>query len=114
MEFSATITSIIPKTYTKANGKQYLLMQCLCTSGKLDGVTVLAQRTIGADKKTLSVGDEVVLYHSLSPTGAHFFEVSGKSMEFEQAASQDLLNQLLGDPIVASAPTAPTLDAQVV
>lgn len=73
-----TITDINPKTglqYAKSNGKQYRLCTVKFIGGVLNGKTQFANRTIGADKAPISVGDEVGCYVSYADNKP-FFEIS--------------------------------------
>lgn len=90
MATSNSMTAIVKgnasKVLPKSNGAQYVLINCLITSGPAKGLTVLATRTIlTKDSVTKSIPDlnaEITLYHSVVPStkagekNQHFFEIS--------------------------------------
>lgn len=90
MATSNSMTAIVKgnasKVLPKSNGAQYVLINCLITSGPAKGLTVLGTRTIlTKDSVTKSIPDlnaEITLYHSVVPStkagekNQHFFEIS--------------------------------------
>jgi hypothetical protein len=66
--------------FIKSNNAEYILCNCIVTEGPLKGQRVLAQRTTingeGVAKSDVVVGQEVVLYPSVTSTGTVFLEVS--------------------------------------
>ena len=81
--------------FIKSNNAEYILCNCVVTEGPLKGQRVLAQRTTingdGEVKAEVTVGQDVVLYATKSPTGTIFLEVSTATA----TVSNDLLNSVL-------------------
>jgi hypothetical protein len=78
--FSATIVSINAEVKEKSNGKQYLNARVKFTEGALKEKTYFAQRTLGENKASIAVGQEVRCILNLvtneDGTQLPFFEIS--------------------------------------
>lgn len=73
--FKATIVTISDDVRTKSNGKEFLVTTVKFTEGTLTGKTYFAQRTLGADKNSITVGQDVTCYLSVVDNKP-FFEIS--------------------------------------
>jgi hypothetical protein len=73
--FKAEIVSVSDVVKTKSNGKQYAVAVVRFTEGPIRGKEYFAQRTLGADKSNIRVGQSVTCYMSVA-NGNPFFEIS--------------------------------------
>ncbi|HPC09806.1 MAG TPA: hypothetical protein PLN85_01875 [archaeon] len=98
--FKAIVKSDVIFTGTKGNGSVYTLHQVEILDGILKGIQVSGTRTIlnsrGEEKKPVSIGQEVIVYHTVAPKTngegfKHFFEIS----ESNHTASDDEITKLL-------------------
>ena len=111
--FKATIKgNASEQVWTKSNGAEYVLIQCLITDGPLKGQLVSGTRTIkskdGKTKSIPSIDDNITLYHRALPstTGSgykHFFEISTGVMSASDDTLTALLNGVSGNPMVSPA-----------
>ena len=78
--FEATILNISEEIFPKSNGKQFLRCEVSFQSGPLVGKKYFAQRTLGEDKASISVGQQVqcILNVVTDSNGVKrpFFEIS--------------------------------------
>ncbi len=111
--FKATIKgNASEQVWTKSNGAEYVLIQCLITEGPLKGQLVSGTRTIkskeGKEKSIPSIGDNITLYHRALPSTSgsgykHFFEISSGVMSASDDTLTALLNGVSGNPMVSPA-----------
>jgi hypothetical protein len=73
--FKGSIVTISDDVRTKKNSKQFLLCTVKFSDGPLAGKTYFAQRTLGASKARISVGQDVTLHMSVVDNNP-FFEIS--------------------------------------
>lgn len=92
--FDATITLIQDEVKTKSNGKQYVTCEVAFKSGPLVGKTYFAQRTLGENKASVSVGQDVkvLLNVAVDKDGIKrpFFEVSTSRVD----SADDIMSAL--------------------
>ena len=92
--FGARIVSILDEVKTKSNGKQYLTATVEFTDGPLVGKTYFAQRTLGENKASIAVGQNVrAILEIVERDGVKrpFFEISTSIVD-----DADSLMALLG------------------
>lgn len=92
--FDATITLIQDEVKTKSNGKQYSVCEVSFTSGPLTGKNYFAQRTLGENKASVSVGQNVKVILNVVTDDAGvkrpFFEISTSRVD----AAEDIMAAL--------------------
>lgn len=74
-QFKAVIATIADDVRTKKNNKQFLRCTVKFQDGVLAGKTYFAQRTLGASKAAIKVGQEVICHMSVVDNNP-FFEIS--------------------------------------
>lgn len=100
--FKAIVKTIGTSQLSKSNNSKYVLCNCELLEGKGKGMIVPVQRTVltkdGQVKDLPELGQEVVAYHSTSPSredenvAMHWFEMGLTPM----SASQDELRAIFG------------------
>ena len=83
--FNASIVSISDDVKTKTNGKQYLTCRVKFTEGVLADKTYFAQRTLGENKASISVGQTIKAVLNVAPNAdgvdVPYFEISTSSVD---------------------------------
>lgn len=77
MEFitNAEVISVKTEISKKVNGKEFQKCVVKHTSGKLEGKTFFANRTLGEGKEIVNVGDKITCYNRVE-NGQLFSEIS--------------------------------------
>lgn len=100
LSMTAIIKSKPSKVLPKSNKGQYVLLDCLITSGKATGMLVTGTRTVltkDAEVKEIpEIGTEITLYHTVLPStkegekNVHFFEISLRGDTASNAELDDI------------------------
>ena len=83
--FNGTIVEIYDEAREKSNGKSFLLTRVRFTEGPLAGKVYFAQRTLGENKASISVGQSIKAILNVAPNAdgvsTPYFEISTSSVD---------------------------------
>lgn len=83
--FNASIVEIYSDVRPKSNGKSFLLTRVRFSDGPLAGKVYFAQRTLGENKASISVGQSIKAIMNVAPNekgvNVPYFEISTSTVD---------------------------------